>query len=109
MMVDPKTSGSPQKATRGEFKAVFEVLLLSTCQNPAQNQGQMAAHPPRKVFAARVVGENGFAGHGGDRGPPRATATTKTACTWVARPAMAKAVISFSLRWFTIIIAVKAE
>jgi len=67
------------------------VLLLSPCPKGAQNQGQMAAHPPRKVFAARAVGENGFVGPGGVRGPPRATATAKSAYTWVARPAMAKA------------------
>ena len=57
----------------------------------------MAAHPPRKVFAARAVGENGFAGPGCVRGPPRATATAKIACTWAARPAMAKAAVDSSL------------
>ena len=57
----------------------------------------MAAHPPRKVFAARAVGENGFAGSGDVRAPPRATATAKSACTWMARPAKAKADSSFSL------------
>ena len=57
----------------------------------------MAAHAPRKVFAARAVGKNGFAGPGVVRGPPRATATAKTACTWMVRPAKAKAFSSFSL------------
>ena len=57
----------------------------------------MAAHPPRKAFTARAVGENGFAGPGGVRGLPRATATAKTAYTWVARPAMAEATVGSSL------------
>jgi hypothetical protein len=95
--MDPKASGSPQKAARGQIKADFAVLLLSPCPKGAQNQGQMAAHAPRKVFAARAVGKNGFAGPGVVRAPPRATATAKTACTWMARPAKAKAQSSFSL------------
>jgi hypothetical protein len=80
---------------------MVSVLWLSPCPKGAQNRGRMAAHPSRKAFPARVVGENGFAGPGGVRGPPRATATAKTACTWVARPTMAKADFSFSLRPFT--------
>ena len=97
LMMDPKASWSPPKAARGQFKAIFEVLLLSPYPNSAQNRGRMAAHPPRKVFAARAVGKNGFAGPGVVRAPPRATATAKTACTWMARPAKAKADSSFSL------------
>jgi len=81
MMVDPKTSRSPQKAARGQSKEEFDVLLLSPCPKGAQNRGQMAAHPPRKVFAARAVGKNGFAWPGGVRGPPRVTATAKSAYT----------------------------
>ena len=78
------------------------MLLLSLCTFPAANQGKIAANPPRKVFAARAVGENGFAGPGVVRGPPGATATAKSAYTYVARPTMAKAAFKSQLRWFTV-------
>jgi hypothetical protein len=58
------------------------VPLLSPCPDSAGHRGRMAAHPPRKAFTARAIGENGFAGPGGVRGPPRATATAKIAYTW---------------------------
>ena len=64
--------------------------------------GQIAAQRPRKVFAARAVDINGFAGPGVVRGPPGATATAKSAHIWLARPAMAKATFRSQLRSFTV-------
>ena len=100
--MDKKASGNPLKATPRRSRAEFDVLLLSPCPFPAANQGQIAAHPPRKVFAARAVDINGFAGPGVVRGPPGATATAKSAHIWLARPAMAKATFRSQLRSFTV-------
>ena len=96
-----KAAGALKRAFEGYAWVLICVLLFSPCPIPAQNQGQIAARLPRKVFAARAVGKYGFAGPGDVRGPPRATATAKTAYIWLARPAMAKATFRSQLRSFT--------
>ena len=82
---------------RGVFKAVFSFYSSPRAQIQLQIRPNRSTPTVGKAFAARAVGESGFAGPGGVRGPPRATATAKTAYTWLARPAMAKAAFNLSL------------